>query len=322
MDAVFEQPEDTDKYWADDKQRTAEVLQADKQWMIAARHGDVDRQWFDDRLQDRDARTTDRQTDRYWTESRHPDRHMDRQWTVDRHTQRQIDRKIERQWMGGRQIERSWSENKPADMQVDNQWNESRHQGRKTDRQVQALQLAQRPLPPYPSDRTPSPKHETDPLKSIEASAIEWHPQDTQGDRHACPDAGGVFSEGWKMSGGGGGGGFSVSRATSKPDPPPQSSKPNLSKLRQRHRLESSDALPGNTQVNRVHLLQVKKLVLACKEFLPQSLLQVYMPLTSLLSIATEEEEDIEEDPGNMEKKEKEKRRDSEGHPPPIPEKV
>ncbi|XP_044054279.1 capping protein, Arp2/3 and myosin-I linker protein 3-like isoform X1 [Siniperca chuatsi] len=281
MDAVFEQPVETDMYWVDDKQRPTEVLQADKPWMEAKQSDQhAERQRFDNRLQERsfgDPRTTDRQTDRYLTESRHPDRHMDRQWTVDRHTQRQIDRKIERQWMGGRQIDRSWSENRPTDIQVDNQWTESRHPSRKTERQMQALHLAQRPLPPYPSDRTPSPKQETDPLKSTEAAATDWHQQDTQGDRQMCPDTGGGFTEGWRSSGGGGG---RAAPCASKPNPPPQSSKPNLSKLRQRHRLESSDALPG-----------------------------------------TEEEGETEKDPGKMEKKEREKRRDSEGQPPPIPEK-
>lgn len=251
MDAVFEQPVETDKYWVDDKQRTTEVLQADKLWMEARQsdqHAEkhVERQRFENRLQERtfgEPRTTDRQSDKYWTESRHPDRHVDRQWTVDRHTQRQIDRKIERQWMGGRQIDRSWSENRPADIQVDSQWSESRQVSRKTERQVQALHLAQRPLPPYPSsDRTPSPKQETDSLKSPEAAAADWHQQEMQG------DAGGGFTEGWRSSGGGGGGGGG---RASKPDPPPQSSKPNLSKLRQRHRLESSDTLPGNSPPSR-----------------------------------------------------------------------
>ncbi|XP_047443864.1 capping protein, Arp2/3 and myosin-I linker protein 3-like isoform X3 [Mugil cephalus] len=270
-DAVFEQPAETNKYWVDDKQRATEVLQADKPWMEGMQ-GDqhAERQRFDDRLQERtfgEPRTADRQTDRYWTESRHPDRHMDRQWTVDRHTQRQIDRKIERQWMGGRQIDRSWSENRTTDMQADNQWADGRHTGRKTDRQVQALHLAQRPLPPYPSDKTPSPKQESDPLKSTEAAAIEWHQQDTQG------DPGGGFTDGWRSSGGGG---IAAGRGASKPDPPPQSSKPSLSKLKQRHRLESSDALP-------------------------------------------EEDGDTEKDPVKMERKDR--RRDSEGHPPPIPEK-
>ncbi|XP_026160863.1 capping protein, Arp2/3 and myosin-I linker protein 3-like [Mastacembelus armatus] len=275
-DAVFDQPAEADKYWADDKQRTTEVLQADKEWMDTKQSN---QKWFDDRPQERtfgELRTADIQTDRYWPESRHPDRHIDRQWTVDRHTQRQIDRKIERQWMGGRQIDRSWSENRPADIQLDSQWTEGRAPGRKMDRQVPALHLAQRPLPPYPSDRTPSPKQETDPLKNTETAAADWHQQDMQGDRHACPDAAGGLTEGWRSSGGGG----RPAAYASKPDPPPQSSKPNLSKLRQRHRLESSDALPG-----------------------------------------TEEEGDTDRDLGKMEKKEREKRRDSEGQPPPIPEK-
>ncbi|TKS75044.1 Capping protein [Collichthys lucidus] len=206
MDAVFEQPGETDKYWVDDKQRPTEVLQADMQQWMDARQSDQHAR-FDNRLQERtfgEPRTTDRQSDR------------------------------------------------------------------KTERQVQTLHLAQRPLPPYPSDRTPSPKQETDPLKSTEA---DWQQQDTQGDRQACLDAGGGFTEGWRSTAGGG-------RGASKPDPPPQSSKPNLSKLRQRHRLESSDALPG-----------------------------------------TEEEGETEKEPGKMEKREREKRRDSEGQPPPIPEK-
>ncbi|KAK2907601.1 hypothetical protein Q8A73_008674 [Channa argus] len=278
-DALFDQPVEEDKYWVDDKQRTTQVLQADKQWM-EARQSDqhVDRQRFDDRPQERtfgELRAVDRQTDRYWTDCKHPDRHMERQWTVDRHTQRQIDRKIERQWMGGRQIERSWSENRPTDIQVDNQWTEGRHPGRQMDRQVQALHLAQRPLPPYPSDRTPSPKQETDPPKNTEAAATDCHQQDMQGDRHACPNSGVGFTEGWRSSGGGRG---RAAPCTSKPDPPPQSSKPNLSKMRQRNRLESSDTLP-------------------------------------------EEEGDAERDSGKMDKKEREKRRDSEGQPPPIPEK-
>ncbi|XP_029002715.1 capping protein, Arp2/3 and myosin-I linker protein 3-like [Betta splendens] len=277
-DAVFDPPAEADKYWADDKQRTTEVLQADKQWMDARQSDQhVERQRFDDRLQERTL-VEPRTTDRYWTETRHPDRHVDRQWTVDRHTQRQIDRKIERQWMGGRQIDRSWSENRTTDVQGDSQWAEGRHSGRKTDRQVQALHLAQRPLPPYPSDRTPSPKQETDPLRSPEAAAADWHQQELQ-------ETGAGFVEGWRSSsvggggGGGGGGGRGVASA-SKPDPPPQSSKPTLSKLRQRHRLESADVLPG-----------------------------------------TEEEGDAERDSGRTEKKERGKRRDSEGHPPPIPEK-
>ncbi|PWA14405.1 hypothetical protein CCH79_00011203 [Gambusia affinis] len=222
MDAVFEKPVETDKYWVDDKQRT-EVLEAEADWMIESRRGETaaERQRFDESTPG-ELRTSDRQSDRYWAESRP----VERQWTVDRHTQRQIDRKIERQWMGGRQIERSWSESRPVDLQVDSQWT-----GRKQDRQVQGLHLAQRPLPPYPSERTPSPKQEGgDVLKSsAEAAAIEWHPQDPQGD-------GGGPADGWRSGGEAGGG--------RKPEPPPQSSKPNVTRLRPRHRRESSDALP------------------------------------------------------------------------------
>lgn len=260
-DAALEQSEEADRYWADDKQRTTEVLQADKQWM-EGRQSDqhVERQRLDDRLQERTFGET-RTTDRHRTEGRHPERHMDKQWTVDRHTQRQIDRKIERQWMGGRQIDRSWSENRPTDTQAD-QWTESRHSSRKSDRQGPALHLAQRPLPPYPSDRTPSPKQETDPLKTTEAAAPDW--QDTQGERQACLDAGGVLMEGWK--GGAGGGGVSAGRAApcaSKPDPPPQSSKPTLSKLKQKHRLESSEALPGTALSSLLICYMLKRRITA-----------------------------------------------------------
>ncbi|XP_063747810.1 capping protein, Arp2/3 and myosin-I linker protein 3-like isoform X3 [Eleginops maclovinus] len=278
VDAVFEHPSESEKYWMEDKHRATDTLHADKPW-VEARQGDqpaekhAERQRFDSRPQDRtpgEPRTIDRQTDRYWTESRH----MDRQWTVDRHTQRQIDRKIERQWMGGRQIDRLWSENRPTDLQMDNQGTESRQGSKKTERQVQTLHLAQRPLPPYPSDRTPSPKQDKDPLKSSEAAAPDWHQQDMQGDRQMCPDTGGGLTEGWRSSGGG----SRAASCLSKPDPPPQSSKPILSKLRPRHRLESADTLP-------------------------------------------EEESDVEKEYGKMEKNERQKRRDSEGHPPPIPEK-
>uniref|UniRef100_A0A3B5LHB2 CARMIL C-terminal domain-containing protein n=1 Tax=Xiphophorus couchianus TaxID=32473 RepID=A0A3B5LHB2_9TELE len=203
MDAVFEQPGETDKYWVDDKQRT-EVLEAEADWMIESRPGETpaERQRFDERSPG-EPRTSDRQSDRYWAESRP----VERQWTVDRHTQRQIDRKIERQWMGGRQIERSWSESRPVDLQVDSQWT-----GRKQDRQVQ----------------TPSPKQEGGDLlkSSAQAAAIEWHPQDPQGD-------GGGPADGWRSGGETGGG--------RKPEPPPQSSKPNVTRLRPRHRRESSD---------------------------------------------------------------------------------
>eukprot|EP00064_Thunnus_orientalis_P005009 superscaffoldBa00000475_g5022 len=201
-DAVLEQSIEADRYWADDKQRTTEVLQADKQWM-EGRQSDqhVERQRLDDRLQERTFGEP-RTTDRHW-------------------------RFI---WLKGRCLRTH---------------------------QTGHLRL----------------KQETDPLKTTEAAATDW--QDPQGERHACLDA-----EGWRSSTGGGASAVRAAPCASKPDPPPQSSKPNLSKLRQRHRLESSDALP-----------------------------------------VAEEEGETERDPGKMEKREREKRRDSEGHPPPIPEK-
>lgn len=243
---MFDQTEETDKFWVDDKQRSTQALHADKLWLETKQSEQhAERQQYDDTLQEKtfgEAGATERQTDRYWTESRHPERHVEKQWTVDRYTQRQIDRKIERQWMGGRQIERLWSENKPTDLGVDNQWTEGRQHGRKTERHVQPLSLSQRPLPPYPSDQTPSPKTETDTMIGLELSLTEWQQQDTLGDRHMFTDSAGAFTEGWRSSAGGAGGRSGL--CASKPDPPPQSSKPNLTKLRPRHRLESADALP------------------------------------------------------------------------------
>ncbi|XP_061635438.1 capping protein, Arp2/3 and myosin-I linker protein 3-like isoform X4 [Phyllopteryx taeniolatus] len=193
-------PKEADKYWADDKQRTSEVLQAEDMWMPGEGH-----------------------TER-WRSDERPGEALtaDRQWTVERHTQWQIDRKMERQRLGGRQIDRSWSEGKQTDAQLDARWTD--RSAWKADRQVQALHFAQRPLPPYPSDKTPSPKQEA----STEAEA--------QGERRVSPDA---CVEGRRS----GYAGRPVPYVA-KPEPPPQSSKPNLSKLRQRHRLESSDTLP------------------------------------------------------------------------------
>ncbi|XP_077390173.1 capping protein, Arp2/3 and myosin-I linker protein 3-like isoform X4 [Festucalex cinctus] len=211
-DAMPEHPQmEADKYWADDKQRTSEVLQAEDVWpdgKSGVRHTE--------------RRRSEERPGEAWTVDRHPDRQMDRQWTAERHTQWQIDRKMERQRLGGRQIDRSWSEGRQTDVQLDAQWTD--RSVWKADRQAQALHFTQRPLPPYPSDRTPSPKQEV----SAEV--------DAQGERRVSPDA---YVDGWRS----GYAGRTVSCVT-KPEPPPQSSKPNLSKLRQRHRLESSDTLP------------------------------------------------------------------------------
>ncbi|XP_072294492.1 capping protein, Arp2/3 and myosin-I linker protein 3-like isoform X2 [Eucyclogobius newberryi] len=227
-DSVFESSEETDKYWADDKQRSSAVTQQTEK--------PHDRKWHDDRTQESlgDPKTMEQ----YRAEGRA----VERQWTVDRHTQRQIDRKMERQLgPGGRHLDRSWSEFKPAEVQAEHQWTDTRHSIRKPDRQVQTLNLAQRPLPPYPSDRTPSPKQDLESHRAAEVTA-DWFPgtQDMQGDRLACASAGGGQVEVWRTTPGGGGG-----PKVLKPEPPPQSSKPNLPKLRQRSRLESADTIPG-----------------------------------------------------------------------------
>ncbi|KAM8874727.1 capping protein, Arp2/3 and myosin-I linker protein 3-like isoform 2-T2 [Spinachia spinachia] len=246
-ESVFEPLGETDRFWADDRQRTAEekVRQAEQ---------DVEKQRAE-RTADR--YRAERTADRYRAESR--------QWTVDRHTQRQIDRKMERQWVGGRQIDRSWSEHGPPQERPA----ECRQASGRTERP--APPPAHRPLPPYPSDRTPSPKRDVDPSKGPE-SALDWHQQE---DRPTCTDADAGSAERGRSAGGG-----RAATCASKPDPPPQSSKPYVPKLRQRRRLESADVLPG-----------------------------------------TEEEGDVEYDTGKTAQKERERRRDSEGHPPPIPEK-
>ena len=126
-------------------------------------------------------------------------RHADTQRTLDRHAQRQIDRKLERQWTTGRHLDRAWSESRPADAAVDWQWTEGRRPGgggRRAERAGPAPHLPQRPLPPYPSDWTPSPRQEADPLRSLDSAALAvgerppLHTQETPSDRHGQ-------SEGW-----------------------------------------------------------------------------------------------------------------------------
>uniref|UniRef100_A0A8C7P3M3 Capping protein regulator and myosin 1 linker 3 n=1 Tax=Oncorhynchus mykiss TaxID=8022 RepID=A0A8C7P3M3_ONCMY len=138
----------------------------------------------------------------------------------------------------GEECHRTWAEGRPKDIQIDRQWIDSRQSGRQTDRQDQGRHLAQRPLPPYPSDRTPSPKSETDSQKNMDRQKYS----DTQTDRHLRSDTAVGQVEGWRDGGGVPPG--RVSTSASKPDPPSQSSKPNLSKLRQRHLQESSGTAP------------------------------------------------------------------------------
>ncbi|KAM9479332.1 capping protein, Arp2/3 and myosin-I linker protein 3-like isoform 2-T2 [Salvelinus alpinus] len=253
LETKHEQPADTDRQvdrqWTEDRW-------VDRQWtegnhtdrertLIRPADRQAERHWPEDRLSDKtwtEGRTAERQMDRYWTESRHTDRHMERQWTVDRHTPRQIDRQFDRdrQWTVSRQqTDRTWAEGRPKDIQIDRQWIDSRQSGRQTDRQAQGQHLAQRPLPPYPSDRTPSPKSETDSQKNMDRQKYS----DTQTDRHLHSDTAVGQVEGWRDGGGVPPG--RVSTSASKPDPPSQSSKPNLSKLRQRHLQESSEEEAG-----------------------------------------------------------------------------
>ncbi|XP_024277702.1 capping protein, Arp2/3 and myosin-I linker protein 3-like isoform X2 [Oncorhynchus tshawytscha] len=262
LETEHEQPADIDRQV--DKQWTEGNHTVRERTLIRPADRQAEQHWPEDKLSDKtwtEGRTADRQMDRYWTESRHADRHMERQWTVDR----QFDQ--DGQWTGSRQqTDRTWAEGRPKDIQIDRQWIDSRQSGRQTDRQDQGRHLAQRPLPPYPSDRTPSPKSETDSQKNLDRQKYS----DTQTDRHLRSDTAVGQVEGWRDGGGVPPG--RVSTSASKPDPPSQSSKPNLSKLRQRHLQESS-----------------------------------------------EEEAGRERDGGRMERKERD--RDAEGQPPPIPEK-
>uniref|UniRef100_A0A673Y565 Capping protein, Arp2/3 and myosin-I linker protein 3-like n=1 Tax=Salmo trutta TaxID=8032 RepID=A0A673Y565_SALTR len=263
-----EQPADTDRQvdrqWTEDRW-------VDRQWtegnhtdrertLIRPADRQAERHWPEDRLSDKtwtEGRTAERQMDRYWTERRHADRHMERQWTVDRHTPRQIDRQFDRhrQWTVSRQqTDRTWAEGRPKDIQTDRQWIDSRQSGRQTDRQAQGQHLAQSPL-------------ETDSQKNMDRQKYS----DTQMDRHLRSDTAVGQVEGWRDGGGVPPG--RVSTSASKPDPPPQSSKPNLSKLRQRHLQESSGTTPFSSTPHG----------------------------------------------GRMERKERD--RDAEGRPPPIPEK-
>uniref|UniRef100_A0A8C7GKZ8 CARMIL C-terminal domain-containing protein n=1 Tax=Oncorhynchus kisutch TaxID=8019 RepID=A0A8C7GKZ8_ONCKI len=240
LETAHEQPADTDRHWSEDRQvdrQWTEGLHTDRERTLirpADRHSD--RHWTEDKLSDKtwtEGRTAERQMDRYWTESRHADKLMERQWTVDRHTQRQIDRQFDRdrQWTVSRQqTDRKWAEGRLTDIQIDRQWIESRQSGRQSDRQAQGQHLAQ---------------SETDSQKNMEATVDRQKYSDTQTDRHLHSDTAVGQVEGWR--GGGGVPPGRVSMNASKPDPPPQSSKPIQSKLRQRHLQESSGTAPPKT---------------------------------------------------------------------------
>ncbi|TSL47579.1 Capping protein, Arp2/3 and myosin-I linker protein 3 [Bagarius yarrelli] len=213
---------------------------------------ELDRQtlWKAERELDRQAlRQIDRELDRQ--SLRKGDRHSERE--LDRHALRQIDRQAEaqqKQWSETRKVaERKWAESK---QQTDTQWTDLRQVDRQSERQWMDRQIDR-----Y-THRMPSPIAEkeicTDADKRMhcEASIItdthtdsgSWEqlmerspPSDPQMEPQNKP----YPSE--ERCRGGGTRGTSVGRlilCPSKPEPPPQSSKPSLAKLRQRPLQESS----------------------------------------------------------------------------------
>lgn len=216
---------------------------------------ELDRQtlWKAERELDRQAlRQVDRELDRQslWRADRHSERELDR------HTLRQIDRQAEaqqKQWLDSRKgAERKWAESK---QQPDTQWTDLRQVDRQSERQWMDRQIDRHTLGQH---RMPSPIAEkeicTDADKGMhcEASLItdahsdsgSWEqpmerspPSDPQMEHwtEPCPSD--------ERCRGAGTRGTSVGRlilCPSKPEPPPQSSKPSLAKLRQRPLQESS----------------------------------------------------------------------------------
>lgn len=216
---------------------------------------ELDRQtlWKAERELDRQAlRQIDRELDRQslWRADRHSERELDR------HTLRQIDRQAEaqqKQWLETRKgAERKWAEPK---QQTDAQWTDLRQVDRQSERQWMDRQIDRHT---HGQHRIPSPIAEkeifTDADKRIhcETSIItdthsdsgSWEqpmerspPSDPQMEHwtEPCPSEERCRGVGTR--------GTSVGRlilCPSKPEPPPQSSKPSLAKLRQRPLQESS----------------------------------------------------------------------------------
>lgn len=212
---------------------------------------ELDRQtlWKAERELDRQAlRQIDRELDRQslWRAEKHSERELDR------HTLRQIDRQAEaqqKQWLESRKgAERKWAEPK---QQPDTQWTDLRQVDRQSERQWMDRHT-------HGQHRMPSPIAEkeicTDADKRMHCEAslitdthsdsgswelpIERSPtSDPQMDLRTepCPSD--------ERCRGVGSRGTSVGRLVlcpSKPEPPPQSSKPSLAKLRQRPLQESS----------------------------------------------------------------------------------
>ncbi|XP_060740151.1 capping protein, Arp2/3 and myosin-I linker protein 3-like isoform X1 [Tachysurus vachellii] len=216
---------------------------------------ELDRQtlWKAERELDRQAlRQIDRELDRQslWRADRHSERELDR------HTLRLIDRQAEaqqKQWLEMRKgAERKWAEPK---QQTDTQWTDLRQVDRQSERQWMDRQVDRHA---HGQHRMPSPIAEkeictdSDKRMHCEASIItdthsdsgSWeHPMDRsppsdpqmEHQTEPCPSEERCRGVGTR--------GTSVGRlilCPSKPEPPPQSSKPSLAKLRQRPLQESS----------------------------------------------------------------------------------
>lgn len=212
---------------------------------------ELDRQtlWKAERELDRQAlRQIDRELDRQglWRADRQAERELDR------HTLRQIDRQAEaqqKQWLETRKgLDRKWAEPK---QQTDAQWTDLRQVDRQSERQwLDRHTLGQHRMPSPISEKEIC--FDADKQIYCEASIItdahsdsgSWEqpmerspPSDPQMEHRieSCPSEERCRGVGTR--------GTSVGRlilCPSKPEPPPQSSKPSLAKLRQRPLQESS----------------------------------------------------------------------------------
>ncbi|KAG9282460.1 capping protein, Arp2/3 and myosin-I linker protein 3-like [Astyanax mexicanus] len=187
---------------------------------------------------DRQAEAQQRQANKQWAESRH----MDNQWG----DYRQTNRGLERKWAEPKPPDTQWTDLRQVDRQCEKQWAE-----KQAGKQTQGQQSpTDRPLPPYPSgDRTPSPNTQSERQISVDAdrrlhcdlltdlTERDQPPSDTLTDPLQMVELAWPSEE--RGRGTGPPGGRPVPCPT-KPNPPPQSSKPSLAKLRQRPLQESS----------------------------------------------------------------------------------
>ncbi|XP_036438243.1 capping protein, Arp2/3 and myosin-I linker protein 3-like [Colossoma macropomum] len=206
---------------------------------------------------DRQAEVQQRQASKQWVESRH----LDSQWGE----YRQTNRGLERKWAEPKQSDAQWTDLRQVDRQCERQWAE-KHAGRQTQGQWSPTD---RPLPPYPAgDRTPSPNTQAERQVCVDADrrlhcdVIADSERDQPAERHPSTDTQNDHQQrvesSWQSEERCRGTGAPVGRPVpcpSKPNPPPQSSKPSLAKLRQRPLQESSgteDEVGGERDGSRV----------------------------------------------------------------------